>query len=92
MEKENNYIQYCYALIQGICMASTISVTKSVDERGVLLTVSGISNDDMKNVIGKKGSHIMAIRQLLRVAGALENAKIALKVEEPVGSTYRQAY
>ena len=82
---ESKYVEYCLELVAGLCSnePENIKVTKSVDEMGVLLTVSGISQSDMPNVIGREGAHAKAIRMLVRVAGAKENARISMKIDEP---------
>lgn len=83
MEETNRYSEYCFLLVKYLCEESKPTIVKSVDERGVLLTVSNISGDDMRKVIGKNGSHAKAIRTLLRAAGMAENAKVSLKILEP---------
>jgi hypothetical protein len=41
----------------------------------------------MGKVIGRQGETAKAIRSLLRVVGAKNNARVNLKIEEPEGST-----
>lgn len=65
-----------------------VSVTRTVDERGVLLTLD-IHPEDMGYVIGRKGQTAQAIRTLLKIVGAKNNARVNLKVNEPEGSTRR---
>ena len=80
------YEDYCRFILQGLCKSSQISIERSLDEMGVLLTVSGISSPDMRFVIGKDGNHVKAIRTLLRAYGLAEHAQISLKILEPDGS------
>lgn len=61
-----------------------VAITRSVDEMGVLLTLT-VSADDMGKVIGRDGNIAKAIRTLLRVVGMKHNARVNLKVNEPVG-------
>lgn len=61
-----------------------VQITRSVDEMGVLLTLT-VHADDMGKVIGKDGNIAKAIRTLLRVVGMKHNARVNLKVNEPVG-------
>ena len=56
-----------------------------VDERGVLLTLD-INPEDMGYVIGRRGQTAQAIRTLLKIVGAKNNARVNLKVNEPEGS------
>ena len=64
-----------------------VKVDRRVDEMGVLLTLK-VSKEDMGVVVGKQGSTAKAIRTLLRIVGAKNNARVNLKIEEPEGSTH----
>lgn len=63
-----------------------VVVDRTVDERGVLLTLS-INPEDMGYVIGRRGQTAQAIRTLLKIVGAKNNARVNLKINEPEGST-----
>lgn len=63
-----------------------VVVDRTVDERGVLLTLK-IDPADMGYVIGRKGQTAQAIRTLLKIIGAKNNARVNLKIFEPEGST-----
>jgi len=62
-----------------------VKVDRTVDDRGVLLTLS-INPADMGKVIGKEGKTAEALRTLLRIIGAKNNARVNLKILEPEGS------
>ena len=62
-----------------------IKIKRTVDEMGVLMTLD-VHPDDMGKVIGRSGNTAKAIRILLRVVGMKNNARINLKINEPVGS------
>lgn len=62
-----------------------VSVERTVDERGVLLTLD-INPADMGYVIGRQGKTAQAIRSLLKIVGAKNNARVNLKINEPEGS------
>lgn len=64
-----------------------VSTVRTVDEMGVLLTLK-VNPQDMGVVIGKQGATARALRTLLRVVGAKNNARVNLKIEEPAGSTH----
>jgi len=61
-----------------------VKIVRTVDEMGVLLTLS-INSVDMGKVIGRSGNTAKAIRTLLRVVGMKNNARVNLKINEPEG-------
>ncbi len=63
-----------------------VSSTRTVDEMGVLITLK-VNPQDMGVIIGKQGATARALRTLLRVVGAKNNARVNLKIEEPEGSS-----
>jgi len=63
-----------------------VKVDRKVDEMGVLLTLD-INAADMGYVIGKQGQTAKAIRTLLKIVGAKNQARVNLKINEPEGST-----
>lgn len=62
-----------------------VKTERTVDERGVLITLH-INPEDMGYVIGRQGQTARALRTLLRIVGAKENARVNLKIYEPEGS------
>ena len=61
-----------------------VKITRTVDEMGVLMTLD-VSPADMGKIIGREGNTAKAIRTLLRVVGMKNNARVNLKINEPVG-------
>jgi predicted RNA-binding protein YlqC (UPF0109 family) len=61
-----------------------VVITRSVDEMGVLLTLT-VDPSDMGKIIGKDGTIAKALRTILRVVGMKHNARVNLKINEPVG-------
>lgn len=61
-----------------------VVIDRTVDEMGVLLTLS-VNPVDMGKIIGRQGNTAKAIRTLLRVVGMKHNARVNLKINEPVG-------
>lgn len=59
-----------------------VSVDRTVDEMGVLLTLK-VNPQDMGYVIGRQGQSARALRTLLRIVGARNNARVNLKIYEP---------
>jgi predicted RNA-binding protein YlqC (UPF0109 family) len=81
MDKE--FLEYIVKTI--VANPDDVSVDRTVDERGVLLTLN-INPSDMGYVIGRQGKTAQAIRSLLKIVGAKNNARVNLKINEPEGS------
>ena len=62
---------------------SDVKVSRVVDEMGVLMTLD-VNPGDMGKIIGREGNTAKAIRTLLRVVGMKNNARVNLKINEPV--------
>jgi hypothetical protein len=61
-----------------------VQVDRTVDEMGVLLTLK-VDPSDMGYVIGRKGQTAQAVRTLLKIVGAKNNARVNLKIYDPEG-------
>ncbi|MCK9379280.1 MAG: KH domain-containing protein [Candidatus Moranbacteria bacterium] len=66
-----------------------VKVDRKIDEMGVLITLD-VNAKDMGMVIGREGATAKALRTLLRVIGARNNARVNLKINEPEGSERAQ--
>jgi len=66
-----------------------VKVERKIDEMGVLITLD-VNPKDMGMVIGREGQTAKALRTILRVIGARNNARVNLKINEPAGSTKGQ--
>jgi hypothetical protein len=66
-----------------------VKVERKIDEMGVLITLD-VNSKDMGMVIGREGATAKALRTLLRVIGARNNARVNLKINEPEGSERAQ--
>jgi predicted RNA-binding protein YlqC (UPF0109 family) len=79
--------EFLEMLVQAIVSnPDKVSVDRTVDEMGVLLTLK-IDPADMGYVIGRKGQTAQAIRTLLKIVGAKNNARVNLKIYEPNGGS-----
>jgi predicted RNA-binding protein YlqC (UPF0109 family) len=82
MEQDHAFLEYVIkALVDN---PDAVLINRSVDEMGVLLTLT-VSPDDMGKIIGRDGNIAKALRTLLRVVGMKHNARVNLKINEPVG-------
>lgn len=61
-----------------------VKVDRKVDEMGVLLSLT-VNPEDMGQIVGRAGSTAKAIRNLVRIVGLKNHARVNLKIEEPVG-------
>jgi hypothetical protein len=66
-----------------------VKVERKVDEMGVLLSVK-VNPEDMGQLIGRQGSTARAIRNLVRIIGLKNHARVNLKIEEPEGGSRRR--
>lgn len=83
---DNNDKDFLEFLVKSIVdNPDDVKVGREVDERGVLITLS-VNPEDMGMVIGRQGATAKAIRTILRVVGAKNNARVNLKINEPEGS------
>ena len=83
MERDQQFLEYVVkALVDN---PNDVKVVRTVDEMGVLLTLT-VHKDDMGKIIGRSGATAKAIRTILRVVGMKNEARVNLKIEEPEGS------
>ena len=79
---DKDFVEYVVKSI--VSTPDKVTVTRSVDSMGVLLTLQ-VAKEDMGKVIGKSGQTAKSIRILLRVIGAKTNTRINMKIVEPEG-------
>lgn len=58
---------------------SDVSVERSIDQKGVLLTLT-VHPDDLGRVIGRRGTTAQSLRTLLRALGTKNDARYNLKI------------
>ncbi|MDD5606225.1 MAG: KH domain-containing protein [Patescibacteria group bacterium] len=81
-EKDQEFVEY---VVKAIVEApDKVKVDRKIDERGVLLELT-VDPSDMGKIIGKDGRTAKAVRTLLRVLGAQNDARVNLKIIEPEG-------
>ena len=82
MESDQTFVEYVVKAI--VNNPNDVKVTRTVDERGVLMTLD-VNPSDMGYVIGRQGQTARSIRTLLKIVGAKNNARVNLKINEPEG-------
>lgn len=86
-EQDVQFLEYTVkALVDN---PNDVKINRTVDEMGVLLTLS-VNPADMGKIIGRMGNTAKAIRTLLRVVGMKNNARVNLKINEPEGAPPRE--
>ncbi len=79
---DKDFVEYVVRSI--VTQPEKVTVTRTVDDMGVLLTLQ-VAKEDMGKVIGRGGQTAKSIRILLRVIGSKNNLRVNLKVMEPDG-------
>ncbi len=82
MEQDQEFVDYVIKAI--VNNPDKVKSTRTVDERGVLLTLD-VDPSDMAYVIGRQGQTARSVRTLLKIVGAKNNARVNLKINEPEG-------
>ncbi len=84
-EIDQSFLEYVVKAI--VDKPDAVEVKRSVDEMGVLLELK-VDPEDMGKVIGKDGQTAKAIRILLRIIGAKNDARVNMKIVEPEGGKH----
>src|SRR3989339_722388 len=86
MAEKHSDQEFVEELVRAIVQyPNDVRTDRAVDEMGVLITLH-INPADMGYVIGRQGQTARAIRTLLKIVGAKNNARVNLKIYEPEGS------
>lgn len=81
--KDQEFVEYIIKAI--VANPNDVKIDRTVDERGVLLTLH-VNPTDIGYVIGRQGQTAKAVRTLTKIIGAKNNARVNLKIMEPEGS------
>ena len=82
-EAKTAYLEFLeYVLKSLVNHPEDVKIEKQVDEMGVLLLIK-VHPEDMGLVIGKGGTTIRAIRNLVKIVGLRNRARVNIKLEEP---------
>jgi len=82
MEADQQFVEMLVKAI--VNHPEDVKTNRIIDERGVLIILD-INASDMGYVIGRQGQTARSIRTLLKIVGAKHNARVNLKINEPVG-------
>ena len=78
--KDQEFIEYVVKSI--VNHPEDVKSERTIDERGVLITLH-INQDDMGYVIGRQGQTARALRILLKIVGAKDDARVSMVIFEP---------
>jgi len=81
-EKDQDFLEFIVKAL--VDHPDDVKIDRKVDEMGVLLSLK-INPEDMGQIIGREGSTAKAIRNLVRIVGLKNHARVNLKIEEPEG-------
>jgi hypothetical protein len=84
-QSDQEFVEYLVRAI--VANPDDVKTDRTVDEMGVLITLH-LNPSDMGYVIGRQGQTARAIRTLLKIVGAKNNARVNLKIYEPEGSKH----
>ena len=82
MEHDQEFVEYVVKNL--VDNPDGVTTERTVDEMGVLITLK-VDPKDLGQVIGRNGQTAKAIRTLLRVVGAKNQARVNMKIYEPEG-------
>ena len=59
-----------------------VKVVRTVNEKGVLLTVD-VNPEDVGSLVGKQGRNISSVRHLVRMIGLKNKSFVSVKLNQP---------
>lgn len=83
MHTDQSFIEYVVKSI--VNHPEDVKTERVIDDRGVKITLY-VNPEDMGYVIGRQGQTARALRILLKIVGAKDNARVSLVVYEPEGA------
>lgn len=81
--KDQSFIEYVVKSI--VNHPEDVRTERIIDDRGVKITLY-VNPEDMGYVIGREGQTARALRILLKIVGAKDNARVSLVIFEPEGA------
>lgn len=83
MNTDQGFIEYVVKSI--VNHPNDVRTERVIDDRGVKITLY-VNPEDMGYVIGREGQTARALRILLKIVGAKDNARVSLVIYEPEGA------
>ncbi len=82
-QTDQQFIEYVVKSI--VHHPNDVRTERIIDDRGVKITLF-VNSEDMGYVIGREGQTARALRILLKIVGAKDNARVSLVIDEPEGA------
>lgn len=80
MQKDQQFLEYVVKSL--VNHPEDVKTTRELDDRGVKITLH-VNPEDMGYIIGRQGQTARALRILLKIVGAKEDARVSMLIYEP---------
>lgn len=80
MYKDQEFLEYVVKSL--VNHPEDVKTTREIDDRGVKITLH-VNPEDMGYIIGRQGQTARALRILLKIVGAKDNARVSMVIFEP---------
>lgn len=80
MHKDQEFLEYVVKAL--VNHPEDVKTTREIDDRGVKITLY-VNPEDMGYIIGRQGQTARALRILLKIVGAKDDARVSMVIYEP---------
>lgn len=80
MQKDQQFLEYVVKSL--VNHPEDVKTTREIDDRGVKITLH-VNPEDMGYIIGRQGQTARALRILLKIVGAKDDARVSMVIFEP---------
>lgn len=80
MQKDQQFLEYVVKSL--VNHPEDVKTTREIDDRGVKITLH-VNPEDMGYIIGRQGQTARALRILLKIVGAKDDARVSMVIYEP---------
>lgn len=79
-QKDQEFLEYVVKSL--VNHPEDVKTDREIDDRGVKITLH-VNPEDMGYIIGRQGQTARALRILLKIVGAKDNARVSMVIYEP---------
>ena len=80
MQKDQQFLEYVVKSL--VNHPEDVKTDREIDDRGVKITLH-VNPEDMGYIIGRQGQTARALRILLKIVGAKDDARVSMVIYEP---------